>query len=125
MTNLSEITLLSIFVGFFLCGTITILLWQLLHIILCKKYDELLFKEPYFRLTELSVYDAWPLSLFRSMGYIWLLAAPSLAKKRRFKGVSIDYSNEFWLVQACRIFLTIGGVGVVCLISIMIWAAFA
>jgi hypothetical protein len=96
-----------VFGGMVILPIIMIVLWHILHFILCKKYDELLFREPYFRLTELAVYSTWPLSLFRSMGYVLLLGAPSLATKRRFKNVVLDLSEELFLVLACKIFLLI------------------
>jgi hypothetical protein len=96
-----------VFGGMVILPFIMIVLWHMLHFILCKKYDDLLFREPYFRITELAVYSAWPLSLFRSMGYVLLLGAPSLATKRRFKNVVLDLSEEFFLVLACKILLLI------------------
>ena len=101
-------TLFIIIFGGSVILTVTfIVLWHMLHFILCKKYDDLLFREPYFRVTELAVYSAWPLSLFRSMGYILLLSVPSLATKRRFKNVALDRSNEFFLVIFCKLFLLV------------------
>jgi len=101
-------TLFIIIFGGSVILTVTfIVLWHILHFILCKKYDDLLFREPYFRLTELAVYGSWPLSLFRSMGYILLLGVPSLATKRRFKNVVIDHSKEYLLVLFCKLFLLI------------------
>lgn len=96
-----------VFGGMVILPLITIFLWHILHFILCKKYDDLLFRQPYFRITELAVYSAWPLSLFRSMGYVLLLGVPSLATKRRFKNVVLDLSNDFFLVLVCKTFLII------------------
>ncbi|SRR5690606_11275336 len=64
-------------------------LWIILHNILCPKLDHILFKEPYFKKSELVNYGDWPLSFLKSMNYVYLIAAPSLAKRKRFKG-----SNE-------------------------------
>lgn len=61
-------------------------LWAVLHNILCKKLDPILFKEPYFQKSELVNYLCWPLSSLRSMNYITLIAAPSIAKRKRFSG---------------------------------------
>jgi len=103
----------------------SVVLWLILHPILCKKYDKILFREPYFRLnfglTELAVYRSWPLSLFRSMGYILLLGIPTLAKKRRFKGVSIDTTNETFLMITCKIFLVLGSLGILFVLILIIW----
>ena len=102
-----------IFGGSVILTVAFLLLWHVLHFILCRKYDDLLFKEPYFRITELAVYNAWPLSLFRSMGYALLLGVPSLATKRRFKNVVLDRSNDYFLVLFCKFFLLI------CLLNIL------
>ena len=115
----------DIFIGLFggavaLALTI-VLMWHILHIILCKKYDEILFREPYFRITELTVYSSWPLSLFRSMGYILLLAAPSLATKRRFKGVVLDLDKDYFLVFLCKAFLWLVGVSLLFVLIIIVW----
>ena len=111
-----------IFGGIVIASLIIIILWHALHYVLCKKYDALLFREPYFRLTELIVYSSWPLSLFRSMGYIVLLGVPSLAKRRRFKCVTLDSSNEYFLVLLCRIFIVVGVLGILFLLTMFTWA---
>ena len=113
---------LGLFGGAVAIALTTVVLWHILHVLLCKKYDELLFKQPYFRVTELAVYSSWPLSLFRSMSYILLLGAPSLAKIKRFKGVTLDHSNDFFLVVTCRIFLSLVGLGVIFVLIMMIWS---
>lgn len=103
----SSTLFIIIFGGSVILTVAFLFLWHVLHFILCKKYDDLLFREPYFRVTEIAVYNAWPLSLFRSMGYALLLGMPSLATKRRFKNVVLDRSNEYFLVLFCKLFLLI------------------
>ena len=111
-----------LFVGFVLIGFSIIVLWHILHFILCKKFDDQLFREPYFRSNELAVYSDWPLSLFRSMGYILLLGVPKLAKKRRFKDVNLDRANIGLLVLISRLFLLIGVFGIIFFLVIIFWA---
>ncbi len=113
---------LGLFGGIVVIVLMLIVLWHVLHVFLCNKYDESLFKQPYFRATELTVYSAWPLSLFRSMSYILLLGIPSLAKKSRFEGVVVDHSNAFFLVLVCRIFLTLTGLGIIFVLVMMVWS---
>ena len=60
-------------------------LWIILHNILGPKLDRILFKEPYFRKSELANYVEWPLSFVKSLNYIYLIAAPGWAKRKRFK----------------------------------------
>ena len=61
-------------------------LWIILHNILVPKLDHILFKEPYFKKSELINYVDWPLSFIKSINYIGLIAFPKLAKRKRFKG---------------------------------------
>ena len=62
-------------------------LWIVLHNILYKKLDNILFREPWFSRAELAMYSGWPLSLIKSMIYMFLILAPDYSKKRRFKGL--------------------------------------
>lgn len=61
-------------------------LWAALHHLLPSRLDPILFRKPFFKTSELLNYKFFPLSLFRSMNYIYLIALPTLAKKKRFKG---------------------------------------
>lgn len=95
------------FGGFLISTAFFIVLWHILHFILCRKYDEILFKEPTFNQAELAIYNSWPLSLVRSMAYILLIASPDFfITKRRFKEVSIERSNISLQVLSCKIFLS-------------------
>jgi len=120
MINSANIFLV-LFMGSIVLAFTTVVLWHILHLILCKKYDKILFREPYFRLTELTVYHSWPLSLLRSMGYILLLGVPTLAKKRRFKGITLDTSKDFFIVLTCKIFLVLGSLGILFVLILIIW----
>ncbi|WP_111641128.1 hypothetical protein [Marinimicrobium alkaliphilum] len=64
------------------------ILWYALHLVLSPRLDPLLFKDPYFTRSEQVSYQCFPLSFLKSGNYVYLLVAPSLAKKRRFKGLS-------------------------------------
>lgn len=78
-------------------------LWIVLHQILPKRLDAILFKEPYFQKSELVNYQCWPLSYLKSMNYIYLIAAPSLAKKKRFKGFNEPLPIGPGLRVACKL----------------------
>lgn len=118
---MDEGTLFIIIFGGSVILTFTfIVMWHVFHIILCKKYDDLLFREPYFRITELEVYSSWPLGLFRSMEYIVLLAVPSIATKRRFKNVVLDRSNVHYQVLFCKLFLLICVLNILFILGIVI-----
>lgn len=114
---------LVLFIGMVVISGTIIILWHILHFILCHKYDASLFKEPYFRPTELGVYSSWPMSLFRSMGYISYVALPGLSIRRRFKDRSPDKSNGIVLVFVCRLFLFMILIGVLSALSLLVWGA--
>jgi len=100
--------LLFCFFGLLALTITLVTLLHILHFILCKKYDALLFKEPIFNQTELGVYSVWPFSLFRSTGYILLVGAPKFfVTKRRFKELTIERSNLFLLTFFCRLYLMV------------------
>lgn len=101
-----EIFFVVFFGGFLFLTAFFIVLWHILHFILSRKYDKILFKDPIFNQMELAIYSSWPLSLVRTMAYILLIAAPNFfITKRRFKEISIERSNVFLQVLLCRIFL--------------------
>jgi len=71
-------------------GLIYFSLWAILHKLLPPKLDPILFKEPWFQKSELVNYQFFPLSLIRSLNYSYLITWPSMAKRRRFKGVNLN-----------------------------------
>ncbi len=121
MTSDSAIFLI-VFGGVVVMTISIIILWHILHIVLCKKYDKILFKQPYFRETELGVYSAWPLSLMRSMGFIGLLGMPGLFKKRRFQGIELDLSGELFLVILSKLFFIIFGLDLLLFLVMIVLA---
>lgn len=56
--------------------------WNVLYWMLKKKYDPLLFKEPFFNKNEIEVFSVWPFSLVKATAYILLIANYSVARKR-------------------------------------------
>ena len=116
---------LIVFLGNVFISFALLLLWHILHYILCAKYDDVLFKEPYFRSTELVVYKTWPMSLFRTMGYIVYLAMPMFAIKKRFKGVKPDTKQSMWLVAVCKFFILFLVLDVLAALTILIGGSFA
>lgn len=89
-------------IGFVVC-IIAYFLWIILHKILGPKLDGILFREPYFQKAELINYQVWPLSLVKSINYIYLVAIPGWAKKRRFKGLNEELPVGRALKIACKI----------------------
>ena len=116
---------LIVIVGLVVLFVAVYTLWHILHFILCKKYDDLLFKQPIFNPSELGIYSVWPFSLTRSMGYILLLAVPNFfITKRRFKDNTIDRSNIFFLILFSRIFLFLLFMFMLFALFIMAWVTF-
>ena len=70
---------------------------------------------------ELAIYNAWPLSLVRSMGYVLLLAANFYSTKRRFKGITIDRSNILLLTLFCKLFLIVLALVILFILFVILW----
>lgn len=90
------------------------ILWLYLHLTLCRKLDPILFREPYFRSSELINYRYWPLNALRSLNYIYLLALPAMAKKKRFNGFNLELPVGLWLKALAKVQLLL-------LISMVLW----
>jgi len=59
----------------------------IMHNILYRKLDSILFRDPFFSSAELALYSAWPLSLVKSAQYMFLITYPNFLKRKRFKGL--------------------------------------
>src|SRR5690625_1369342 len=68
-------------------------LWYILHRVLSKRLDPILLKEPYFNRAKQFNYQFFPLYLVKAVNYIALVAWPTLAKKRRFRGHGRTYRS--------------------------------
>lgn len=78
-------------------------LWIALHNVLCKRLDPILFREPYFQKAELVNYLCWPLSYLRSFNYVFLIASPTFAKRKRFRGFDGEIPVRGMLVVLCKL----------------------
>lgn len=74
-----------------------LLMWYVLHKLLSPRLDPILLREPYFNRAEQINYRFFPLYLVKAINYIYLVAWPTMAKKRRFKGLEtpLPISNGF------------------------------
>jgi len=108
-------TLFNIFLGLMgagaLVGFIYFSLWAVLHKLLPPKLDPILFREPWFQKSELVNYQFFPLSLIRSLNYSYLIAWPSMAKRRRFRGVDQDLPVSAIMTTLCKIHISVGVIG--------------
>ena len=92
-------------------GVIYFPLWAVLHKLLPPKLDPILFKEPWFQKSELLNYQFLPLSLIRSLNYSYLIAWPSMAKRRRFKGLEQTLPVSTVATVLCKIHISVGLIG--------------
>lgn len=82
-------------------------LWIYLHAVLSKRLDPILLKEPYFTKSEQMNCLVWPLSFIKSLNYIGLIAAPKVAKRKRFRGFNQELPLSPQLKRLCRIQFTL------------------
>lgn len=105
MTNVDPVGL--IFLGILMAGlgvgATAYPLWFILHKKLTPKLDPMLFREPYFKPQELTNYLVWPLSMIRSLNYIYLIGFPQWAKRKRFKGFSESLPVSHGETLTCRV----------------------
>jgi len=90
---LSLISIAAIFIHF--------IYWNILYIYL-KKYDPILFKEPYFSVNEIAVYSSWPLGLVKVAAYIFLITNSKISKKR-FANLIEPISESMTIKYLCHI----------------------
>lgn len=92
-------------------------LWIFLHKALPKNLDPLLFKEPYFQKSELANYQFFPLNFVKTINYIYLVAYPGCAKRKRFNGFNKEIPIKKSMRILCRIHFNLGIFGLLmCLI---------
>lgn len=107
--------LIVIYIGFLGLGLFVSLiyypLWYFTHKSLCEKLDPILFKEPYFKKSELWNYQFYPLCAIKSGSYMYLIALPRLAKMRRFRNFEgeLPVSNCMRIVSNLFIYTGIFG----------------
>ena len=80
-------------------------IWYLLHKPLTIKLDPLLFKEPYFKRSELTSCQFFPYSAIKTAIYMYLIAAPTLAKKKRFRGLQVELPVSTGIRWASRVWV--------------------
>lgn len=94
-----------------LIGLVYFLLWAVLHRLLPPKLDPILFREPWFKKSELVNYQFFPLSLIRSLNYSYLIAWPRMAKHRRFKGFDRNLPVSAGIIVLCKVHMSAAFLG--------------
>ena len=105
-------------IGLFLILTYYPLLY-ILHRVLSKRLDPIMLKGPYFNRTEQFNYQFFPLYLVKAVNYIALVAWPTLAKKRRFRGAREDLPISPALRAVCIIQFTLMWIGALAYLVLM------
>jgi len=78
-----------------------------MHNILYRRLDPILFKEPWFNPQQLVMFNAWPLSFFKTINYLFLLTYPNYARKRnkKFKDLKDIPHVEPSILLASKIYI--------------------
>jgi len=98
---------LFLFGAIFVCAFILIVYSVVMHNILYKRLDPILFRNPWFSSAELAMFSSWPLSLIKAGHYMFLLTFPTYSKKKRFIGLEQELPIELSLILASKIYICI------------------
>ena len=96
------LTISALVLGFFLLLYVIIM-----HNILYKRLDPILFRAPWFSNAELAMFSSWPLSLIKAMHYMFLLSYPGRSLKKRFIGLEQTLPVGKKLKIASKIYILI------------------
>ena len=83
---MQEVSLIGI-IFFVLLGSglvlsfILLLFVLVMHNILGRRLDPILFREPWFNATQLVMFASWPLSFIKSINYMFLIGYPNITLK--------------------------------------------
>ncbi len=81
---------------------------HIMHLFLYRRFDPILFNNRWFTHAELNIYSLWPLSLIRSVIYMFLIAFPNLAiKTKRFKGFDLTLPVSPSLKVVSKIYIVL------------------
>ena len=105
-------------------GTVYVPVWAIHHHYLPSRLDGRLFKQPFFQPSELNNYRFFPLSLLRSLNYIFLIGWPSLARRRRFRGLSEEIKVSRWATVLCRVQVGLIILGLALALAFFGWGGF-
>jgi len=107
------LTMMFIIMGSFIW---TPTFWSLLTFFTPKKLLDTYFKEPHFSQGELIFMNRFPVSLFRTVIFGWVLVLPSLDKKRKIRDCHevmplwYKLALKFFIISSMVILVTISGI---------------
>ncbi len=94
-----------IFVSALVLCIISLVFVTVMQHFLSKRLDPILFREPWFTSAELALYSSWPLSLIKSVNYMFLITYPDyVKKKKRFKSLTDVPTVQPGLKVACKMY---------------------
>jgi len=113
----------TLFFGFLLAVFI-----HILHLMLSRRLDPILFNYQWFSIGEVAMMSLWPFSLFKSSYYAFLITFPNFARRKRFKGLQNNLPIETPLRIASKIYMYFyiltAMVGVALLVFVVIYLIF-
>ncbi len=84
---------------------ISIIFATVMHNILYRRLDSILFREPWFSSAELAFYSSWPLSLVKAGTYMFLIVYPARSRRKRFTNLNKDLPIDENIRVASKIYL--------------------
>lgn len=94
-----------LFVSALVLCIISLIFVSVMHNFLSKRLDPILFREPWFTSAEMALYSSWPLSLIKSVNYMFLITYPNyVKKKKRYKSLKDVPIVQPSLKIACKIY---------------------
>ncbi len=77
----------------------------IMHNLLYRRLDPILFQSPWFNEQQLVMFSAWPLSFIKTVIYMFLIAYPDyIRKKKRFNKLENVPTVEPAIKIACKIY---------------------
>jgi len=95
--------------GGLVLAAVLMLCANIMYLILARRLDPILFREPWFSSAELALYSSWPLCLFKVNQYMFLFTFPNRSKRKRFIGLnqSLPVGNSIRIASKIYSYMTI------------------
>jgi len=126
---MQEVSLVGVIgAGLFISGavlvSILLVFLIIMHNILYPRLDPILFREPWFNSAQLDMFSTWPLSLIKSMNYMFLIAYPGFfLNRKRFNGLKTVPPVQPSIKAACKVYFILHFLTVIIAISLFVFLA--
>ena len=109
MQEISTIAIITAVLGIsgLVLAFIVLLFLIVMHNILYRRLDPILFREPWFSSAEMAMFSSWPLSLIKASHYMFLIIYPKRSLKKRFIGLKQELPIGNQIRFASRMYLYI------------------